>query len=133
MDYRNAKRIGNNRIDCEIDHPIYGWIPFTCDATDTGAPFDVAALHAQMDADPATAPYIPPTQAELDAYAAADIRSQRGHILATLVDPLVSNPLRWGDLTPQKQQAWADYRRALLDIPDQSGFPHNVIWPTAPI
>lgn len=75
LNYRNAKRISGNRIDCEIDHPIYGWIPFTCDPTDTGAPFDVAALHALMDADPNTAPYIPPTQAELDAAAAAEARA----------------------------------------------------------
>lgn len=132
MNYRNAKRISYNRIDCEIDHPVYGWIPYTCDPTDTGAQFDVAALHALMNSDPATAPYIPPTQAELDAAADADIRSQREHILATLVDPLVSNPLRWGDLTAEKQQAWADYRRALLDIPDQADFPANVTWPIKP-
>lgn len=132
MDYRNAKHIGNNCIDCEIDHPVYGWIPFTCDPTDTGAQFDVVALHAQMDADPQTAAYVPPTQAELDAYAAAVIRSQRNHILATVVDPLVSNPLRWGDLTAEKQQAWANYRRALLDVPEQLGFPQNAIWPVAP-
>lgn len=132
MDYRNAKRISNNHIDCEIDHPVYGWIPFTCDLTDTGAQFDVAALHALMSADPATAPYIPPTQAELDAILAVDIRAQRDRILVTAVDPLVSNPLRWADLTAEKQQAWADYRLALLDIPQQAGFPANVIWPVKP-
>ena len=60
------------------------------------------------------------------------IRSQRDHILATVVDPLVSNPLRWADMTIEAQQAWADYRRALLDVPQQAGFPNAVAWPVQP-
>jgi hypothetical protein len=63
---------------------------------------------------------------------AEDVRSKRNYTLAIVVDPLVSNPLRWSDLTPEQQQAWANYRRALLDVPQQPGFPENVIWPTAP-
>lgn len=35
-------------------------------------------------------------------------------------------------LTPQKQQEWADYRQQLRDIPNQSGYPFNVVWPTQP-
>lgn len=35
-------------------------------------------------------------------------------------------------LTPQKQQQWADYRQQLRDIPTQSGYPFNVVWPTQP-
>ena len=29
--YRNAKYIDTTRIDCEIEHPDYGWIPYTLD------------------------------------------------------------------------------------------------------
>jgi hypothetical protein len=68
-------------------------------------------------------PYIPTVE---------DVRAERSRILATVVDPLASNILRWGDLTIEQQQAWADYRRALLNVPQQAGFPENVIWPTAP-
>lgn len=57
MEYRNAKKIWDNLIDCEINHPTYGWIPFTADPADTGALFDVAELHAQMMADPNTLPW----------------------------------------------------------------------------
>ena len=67
MNYRNAKHLNGNRIDCEIEHPDYGWIPFTCDPTDTGAAFDVVALYDAMNADPTTSAYVPPTQVELDA------------------------------------------------------------------
>ena len=132
MNYRNAQRLSDGRIDCEIEHDVFGWIPFTCDPNDTGAQFDVADLHAQMDADPATEAYVPPTQEELDAAASASVRQQRDNILATEVDPVVSNPLRWADLTTGQQQAWADYRRALLDITAQDGFPYNVVWPEKP-
>jgi hypothetical protein len=132
MNYRNAKRLANGWIDCEIEHPDHGWIPFTCNPNDTGAQFDVAALHAQMDADPATAAYVPPTQEELDAEAAGAVRAERDTKLASEVDTIVSNPLRWADLTAEKQTEWATYRRALLDITAQAGFPHSVVWPTKP-
>ena len=132
MNYRNAKRLANGWIDCEIEHETHGWIPFTCNPNDTGALFDTAALHAAMDADPVTAAYVPPTQAELDAAAATAVRQQRDTILATQVDPIVSNPLRWADLSAEQQAAWAAYRRALLDITAQAGFPHDVVWPVAP-
>lgn len=132
MNYRNAKRLANGWIDCEIEHETYGWIPFTCDPNDTGALFDVVALHAQMDADPETAAYVPPTQEELDAAEAQNVREERDYLLTTQVDPVVSNPLRWGDLNEEQQQAWATYRRALLDITTQAGFPHEVTWPVAP-
>jgi hypothetical protein len=132
MEYRNAKHIGQNRIDCEINHPDRGWIPFTCDPEDTGARFDVAELHGRMAANPDTAPYIPPTQAELDEVASRQVRRQRDFILATQVDPMVSNPLRWAALSADQQHAWADYRIALLNVPQQAGFPQTVIWPVAP-
>ena len=67
MNYRNAKHLDGSRIDCEIEHPFHGWIPFTCDPSDTGAAFDVVELYDAMSADPTTAAYVPPTQSELDA------------------------------------------------------------------
>lgn len=35
-------------------------------------------------------------------------------------------------LTNDKKLAWATYRQELRDVPAQSGFPWNVIWPTKP-
>jgi len=66
------------------------------------------------------------------AFIAANARKDRDKILANVVDPLVSNPLRWADLTAEKQAEWAAYRRALLDVPQQSGFPNDVVWPISP-
>jgi hypothetical protein len=58
MKFRNPVFTAEHSIDCEIEHPEYGWIPFTCDPHDTGAEFDTAALYAEME--PLTAPYVPP-------------------------------------------------------------------------
>ena len=33
---------------------------------------------------------------------------------------------------PVSQTAWADYRQALRDLPEQEGFPQEVVWPTKP-
>lgn len=71
-------------------------------------------------------------EASADDRLSEHVRKQRDEILSSEVDPIVSNPLRWSALTAEQQQAWADYRQALLDIPQQSGFPHNVVWPTKP-
>ena len=35
-------------------------------------------------------------------------------------------------LVPEKKEAWATYRQALRDIPEQSGYPFNIVWPTKP-
>lgn len=130
MNYRSPKFCRDNiRIDCEIEHPIYGWIPFTCDPRDTGAEFDVKELHRRM---VRSNKVIHMTQAEIDAEIAAEVRMERDGRLAAEVDPLVTNPLRWGDLAAEQQEAWADYRRALLDLSTQPGFPHDITWPTQP-
>lgn len=71
-------------------------------------------------------------QVEIDALSAAIVRGERDHRLVSQVDPVVSNPLRWADMTAEKQTEWAAYRRALLDITAQAGFPHSVVWPTKP-
>jgi hypothetical protein len=36
------------------------------------------------------------------------------------------------DVTAETKQAWASYRQALRDIPDQPGYPTNIVWPTPP-
>lgn len=44
---RNPAFTADGRIDCEIEHPVYGWIPFTADPDDVeayGAEIYAAAL-----------------------------------------------------------------------------------------
>ena len=59
MEYRNPQWSVNNFIDCEINHPKFGWIPFTADPNDTGTFFDVAELYDEMKEDSTILPYVP--------------------------------------------------------------------------
>ncbi len=63
---------------------------------------------------------------------AEDIRRYRDFLLSEEVDPIVSNALRWADLTAAKQAEWTQYRTDLLNVPDQAGFPTDITWPTKP-
>lgn len=133
MNYRNAKYINaDGWIDCEIEHPDYGWIPYTLNPSDLDMTVNNNDLLASMSKKGNVAAYVPPTQDEIDAQAAKNIRMERDVKLASEVDPIAGNALRWAALTAEQQQSWADYRLALLDVPLQSGFPHNVVWPVKP-
>tara|TARA_R110000796_G_scaffold104146_1_gene213918 strand:+ start:99 stop:512 length:414 start_codon:yes stop_codon:yes gene_type:complete len=128
---RNAQSLQENnlRMEVEINHPIYGWIPYGLDPSDTDMTIDNDALMALIGTD--FAAYVAPTQEEIDANTVLEVRAERNHTLATVVDPLVSNPLRWSDLTSEKQDEWSQYRTNLLNIPQQDSFP-TVTWPTRP-
>lgn len=76
--------------------------------------------------------WVAPTQEELDAASAAEVRGERNRRLSLDVDPIASNALRWAALAVEQQQAWAAYRQALLDVPAQAGFPSDVVWPVKP-
>lgn len=132
MNYRNAKYIDSTRIDCEIEHPVHGWIPYTLDPADTDMTIDNNVLLEAMASAGDVAAYVPPTQAELDEAAAQAVRATRDMKLSTEVDPIAGNALRWAALDADTQAAWAAYRQALLDVPEQSGFPDNVTWPEVP-
>ena len=67
-----------------------------------------------------------------DEQKSSDARILRDLLLTSEVDPIVTNPLRWAELSSTEQQQWTDYRTALLNIPQQSGFPNEVNWPTKP-
>jgi hypothetical protein len=81
-------------------------------------------------------PFTPEEEAEWDAMeaewaagandrVAAEIRTERDAKL-TASD--------WTQVVdaPVDQAAWATYRQALRDIPEQAGFPNNIKWPTEP-
>ena len=56
---------------------------------------------------------------------ADQIRAQRNALLAACDWTQVAD-------APVDDLAWAVYRQALRDIPDQAGFPASVEWPVAP-
>jgi len=128
---RNAASLqaDNLRMDVEINHPQYGWIPYTLDPADTDTTIDNDAVMALIGTD--FTAYVAPTQAELDAAEAASVRADRDYRLVE-VDAIAGNALRWAALDADTQAAWATYRQALLDVPQQEGFPHDITWPTKP-
>lgn len=119
MNFRNAKYNGFGTIDCEIEHPVHGWIPFTADPNDVepiGAEvFNVAKASA-------TAYVEPPV--DLEALA-AEARTKRNGLLAASDWTQVAD-------APVDQAAWATYRQALRDITAQAGFPAAIDWPAIP-
>jgi hypothetical protein len=58
------------------------------------------------------------------------VRGQRDDLLRLNVDSL--NPIRWAAFTDAQKAAFGVYRQALLDVPQQAGFPDNVTWPNKP-
>lgn len=131
-EYRNAISLdpSNMRIDVEINHPEYGWLPYTVNPSDTDMTIDNSALLALIGKN--FAAYVAPTEAELAFIEAIKVRNQRNMKLEQEVDLVAGNPLRWADLTIEKQAEWAKYRTDLLNVPQQAGFPNTINWPTKP-
>lgn len=65
-----------------------------------------------------------PTTEEL----AAQARSQRDALIAA-TDYLMASDY---PLTDEKRQELTAYRQALRDVPEQSGFPTEIVWPIKP-
>jgi hypothetical protein len=132
MNYRNAKYYNDEGvINCEIEHPDWGWIPYTLHPADTDMTVNNDDLLVAMAKANDVAAYVPPTQAELDATLSEQLRAKRNTLLVE-VDAIAGNALRWESLDVNTQSAWRVYRQALLDVPQQTGFPNDVTWPIKP-
>lgn len=122
MNFRNPIYTKDGRINCEIEHPEYGWIPFTAD------PNDVEELGRQIFEEASSgvvAPYVEIVTP--DEIVASDVRAKRNRLLrATDWTQLADVPQATKDL-------WDDYRQALRDVPQQAGFPNDVVWPEKPV
>lgn len=126
---RNAvsKNVENTWFEVEINHPQYGWIPYALTPWDTDNTVDNNVLLDLIGEN-----FEPFSQAAADAELADFERFVRNALLENEVDPIVANPLRWGELTEAKQTEWATYRTDLLNVPQQAGFPNTITWPTKP-
>lgn len=80
---RAPRFLADGRIDCEIEHPTFGWIPFTANADDTtehGRAIHAAAIAmipapyvAQPPAEPTRAEQVAAIEAQRDATIAAGV------------------------------------------------------------
>lgn len=126
MEYRNPKFTATGDIDCEVAHPVFGWIPFTASANDVEAHgrelFRIISAAGNIE------PYAPSTL--VMALVEAQVRARRDSLLAASdwTDTL-SAKLRLGD---DAYNLWQEYRQALRDVPQQQGFPSSVLWPVQP-
>lgn len=76
-------------------------------------------------AEAALVPSVPePTEEQQEI----QVRAQRNSLL-TLCD---WTQLPDAPLTAEQKQEWAEYRQALRDVPEQTDFPENVVWPSTP-
>jgi len=128
-EYRNVVSWNdeNTIFDLELNHPTHGWIPFNLNMSDTGSDIDIQALRTLIGNN-----FSPVSQQMKDESEASAVRFQRDARLKEEVDPLITNQIRWNELSTEKQNEWMQYRTDLLNVPQQSGFPHNVTFPTKP-
>jgi len=70
MNYRNAQYTADGRIDCEVNHPKFGWIPFTTDPNDSEKLG--RDLFAKITNAGGIAPYVPPEPAPITAQQVKD-------------------------------------------------------------
>ena len=70
------------------------------------------------------------TDAEKRSEKEAEVKAKRDRILLETVDRL--NGPWWEAMTEGEKDAWREYRQALLDVPEQEGYPFAVAWPEKP-
>jgi len=129
---RNSKSTNeeNTDFDLEINHPDFGWIPYTLNKDDPDDCVSNEQLLSLIGSNYAA--FVPPTSEEIIQRQAGEARALRSLLLENHVDPLISNSLRWNDMPESERNAWTNYRQELLDISKQSGFPQNITWPQMP-
>jgi hypothetical protein len=126
---RNAVSINDDdtEFELEINHPEHGWIPYLLNSIDTDTTISNSALITLIGSN-----FTKITQSEKDTRESLWQRTIRNERLIEEVDPIVTNPLRWAELTSDQQTAWTTYRTDLLNVPQQSGFPWTHTFPTKP-
>ena len=64
------------------------------------------------------------------------LRMERDRLLKQEVDPIISNSIRWSEMSSDKQTEWTTYRKALLDLPanqtPSDDSLSNITFPTKP-
>lgn len=126
---RNAVSMNdeNTQFELEINHPEHGWIPYHLSPDDDDNTINNDDLITLIGTN-----FTSMSQEDKDARLSNILRLDRNFLLREEVDPVITNPLRWAELTTEQQNAWSQYRTDLLNVPQQEGFPNNVTWPTKP-
>jgi hypothetical protein len=136
MNYKQVKNLQwanleHTVINCEVDFDDLkeAFVPFSADLNDSYAHTKQIfneCIEGKWGSIDEFVPYVPTTE-EI----AQKVRGQRDALLQEL-DSIVGNPLRWASFSTDQQTELANYRQALLDVPQQAGFPNTINWPTKP-
>lgn len=116
-------------INCEVEHPDYGWIPFTASPNDPerhGRNIFAGCLagdHGPI------ADYVPPPLPSTEQLA-SEVRVKRNAALTA--SDWTQLPDAQAAMSESMRLAWAAYRQALRDVSNQPGFPQTVEWPVTP-
>lgn len=124
---KNPRFTADGAIDCELDHPQYGWIPFTAspdDPDEGGRVIHQLLLDGQFGD---IAPYTPDHAAELAAAIAAERIWRDLQLAATDYLTMPDYPL-----TETARAELIAYRQALRDWPQSEDFPDQSNRPQPP-
>lgn len=121
--------VDNTLIDVKMNHPLFGWIDYTSKKNDTDELSRIVFGIAASGKLGPVSPYSGPSKAEI---LSREMREKRNSLLLE-VDQVAINPLRYSDLSDAQQQELSQYRKGLLDVPQQAGFPNSIDWPVPPI
>ena len=126
---KNAQSLNfeNTCFKVQIKHPEHGWIPYHLAHYDTDNTINNEELLVLIGTN--FKPYVPPTQKELDEVAAEEVRRTRDLRLRDQVDPILCSPERRRELGVKNLRRLLRYRKSLLNITNQAGFPHKTRWP----
>lgn len=120
MAYTNPRK-ANARGDIAVDQEDGTVFVLAADVPHT-ALVHAMALSGEFGA---VAEYVAPVPS--DAAVAHEVRALRNKILA-LTDWTIAP-----DSAASNSDGWREYRQLLRDIPEQAGFPRDVVWPDEPV
>ena len=103
MNYRNAKYTESGTIDCEIEHPYYGWIPTSLSSDDS----ETAGLFETVVSENAVADYVATVlseQEQVDASIASIRYSVEEHIAILVKDSGYDNRLSYAKYVGYQNQ-----------------------------
>ena len=112
MAYRNAIFTKTGLIDCEINHPVYGWIPFTA------SPDDVEKhgrnLYTTALATGGIAAYVaPPLPTEAERLA----RQRAGMACTKMQGILTLGETKWGEVLAYRNQEFVEATSTEPEVP----------------
>lgn len=130
METKNYTYDKSGNITCELNHPNYGWIPYTAspfsEKNDLSHIVYKKILDLKKLGKIKILPYSPTEEfgySDLESIA----RAKRDSLL------LDSDWSQLPDVPIETREAFSIYRKNLRDIPSQSSFPEKINWPVHPV